>query len=96
MNYNYPFDPNDKVQYTKDLQLVLSRLINIKINLQIANDELESYENKFSGEKPDRNYFIQTEILLSKHNGYRINPKEITAAEFCILKNQYAKHYAKH
>lgn len=94
MGYHYKFDWLKKEAYSHDLKLVLSRLNKFRIEIELHEEELKAIEGKGTGEKVDRAYFTRALVRLSNHNKYRINPAEVTVAEYCALKTEY-EYYIK-
>lgn len=92
MNFRYKYDPNNPLQYSKDLKLVLSRIKNWEIDLKLKEAEYDAYQKKSTGEKPERIYFLQSIVRMSQFYKYRINPEEVTTVEFCLMKKEYIEY----
>lgn len=104
LNFRYKFDPQDKVKYSADLEMILTRIIGWEIDLAIMENEYQSYEDKNKGDKPSMVYFNNSLVRLGKWvGGGVINPDVISTALYCETKNQYHEYieqqkikYGKH
>jgi hypothetical protein len=92
MNFRFKFNPDNRVQYTKDLQAVIHRTSPLQMQLEMKQAELKAYQDKQKGEKPDRIYFTKILTRLGEFMHFRIDPKVTTVAEFAIMKKDYVTH----
>lgn len=91
-NFRYAYDWNNLESFLRDLNAVVSRSQKWDIQAQLKRTEIEAYEAKTKGEKPDRIYFTTILIRLSDHAGFRINSDTLSTAEFAIRKQDYINH----
>lgn len=87
--YRYKFNPLNKKQFTKDLDLTLSRCKRLETEKEIIELELKAYEDASLGEKPNREYIMSDVRKLTKWLNIRLDPAVITVEEFCGYKNDY-------
>jgi len=91
-NFRLVYDWNNKESFLRDLNTVVSRSQRWDIQAQLKRVEIEAYQAKDKGEKPNRVYFTTILIRLSDHAGYRLTGDNLTVAEFAIRKQDYINH----
>lgn len=94
MNFRYKYDTSRPNEYSKDLNMIMTRIKSWLIEIALLEDEYNAYEEKNKGEQPKRIYFIQSLVRLAKwQGGGRIDPDKTTVAEYCMIKNDYHNYY---
>jgi len=83
--YNYKFSITDPEGYRKDLETVIKKSKSSELALDRALNEYKALFQKSSNEAPSQDVFQNNLIELSKFMGFRINPKEITVAEYVAI-----------
>jgi len=89
--YAYRFNWKDKKEYTQNLNKVISKCKSIAIERDREKVRFEALAKEGKKQDPGVDYFQISLITLSKYMGYRLNPKEITVAEFCGMTAGYEK-----
>jgi len=87
--YDYPFDITRPEEYANSLEAVATRTGNIIITLQLKRAEYEREAGKVSGKPMTRESFYDILAVLFEHFHSRIDPKEVTVAEFVSYKKRY-------
>jgi hypothetical protein len=86
------FNLLDPVGYNQDLSGALTYSKRYTLQYQAKEKEIESYQNKYSGEVQSRKDFEVWAITLGKFMGYRVDLDQITAAEYCHMLNAYDRY----
>lgn len=85
--YRFPFNANDPAAYRKDLERTVSQAKTMVIRFQQLHDDLEKMQNESGKTNPSDYDMILSE--LSKYQGYRLDPKQITVSEFCAIVKRF-------
>jgi hypothetical protein len=93
LNFKYRFDVKNPQQYSKDLNHILTRIIEWEIQQEQFEIELKAYEDKMAGEPPSEIYFTTNLIRLANYTKYRIDPEQVSVREYCLLRKDYGEYY---
>lgn len=91
-NFRQPFDMNNELTFSRDIRAVLSANKKTITTWQRKEKELEDYQAKHTGKAWDRKGFYVWAITLGEHQGYRIDLKVTSVAEWCQLLNKYDRY----
>jgi hypothetical protein len=86
LGFRFKYNPENKEQYHKDLQLTVTQSKSLLIRLEQKKKDLNLLRSKESGSDADYDSVL-TE--LSKFQGYRLNPKDVTVSEFLAILKRF-------
>lgn len=95
MNFQYKYDPENHLQYQKDLDKTLSSTNGLKMKIAFLEAEYTAYENKNKGEPVNRTFFTDTLLRLSRFFKQRLKASDVTTEEFCLMKKQFYDFYSE-
>lgn len=97
--YAFPFDPNNRDQYFKDISRVEKRVKSMLVQIKHKTSELEKLmEEDGPMKKMSREDFLKELSSLGKFLGYRVDPEVVTMSEFVANKwlfYEHLKHMSK-
>lgn len=85
LNVPGSFDPNNREQYRRDLQLTISLSKQLFVRMKEKEAELHRLMPTRQAGKTDRGHFDTLLIQLSKHFKFQINRKQIVVSEFIAM-----------
>lgn len=88
MGFRYKFEYLDRDSFTKDLMKIGTSLKTLKLRIDDIKKDLDNLQ-KPDGGATTKNSFDTILVDLSKHQGYRIDPKKVTVSEFAATLNRY-------
>lgn len=91
LGYRYKYDPSDRKQYRKELDLTISQTKSYRVKSEQYRKDLEEIRSD-KGKKTEGADYVALLAELSKFQGYRIDPDVVTVAEFVAISNRYKKH----
>lgn len=89
--YKFSFDPQDREKYLNELAIVKKKIKIIALSLEKNREKYEKLSDKKMTTGNERDEFINTLTILSKHQGYRINPDVTTLLEYLNILDNYKK-----
>jgi predicted HicB family RNase H-like nuclease len=93
MGYSVKLDPSDKQEYEADLNKLLGNAsgLELKCNIQLA--EIERIKKEAEKEtKSTEQDFRKGLVVISKFMQFRIDPKQVSIAEYAAFQNQYSDY----
>lgn len=95
MGYRYSFNPEEGEKYIKELENVRNKVKIIAVSLESNKKKYDKLSIKHKKTGNERDEFINTLTILSKHQGYRINPEVTTVSEYLNILENYKKETEK-
>ena len=89
--YKYEFNPEEPEKYSKSLDDIVKRSGGIKFAIDQKRAELEKSKSKIVGKEVTRDHFDKMLAAISKHMGFRVDPKTTTVSEFCAYSYNFEK-----
>lgn len=91
MGYDFPFNPEDKKQYTTDLAACISLSKTEWVELQGMQKEYEELTKKTHTQAYSRKYFDAVLVSLSKFMRYEVDESRVTVSKYCAIYQAYEK-----
>lgn len=92
MNFRYKFDPLRVKEYSRDLKLIITRLIEWEIKIDLYESEIEAIQKKNAGGDIETIYFTKRLVILGRFFKFHIDTKIITAGEYLAYWSEYTKY----
>lgn len=89
--YKLSFSADDREKYLNELAIVKKKVKIIVLSLEKNREKYEKLSDKKAITGNERDEFINTLTILSKHQGYRINPDSTTLLEYLNILDNYKK-----
>ena len=89
--YKYEFNPDEPEKYSKALDDIVKRSGGIKFAIDQKRAELEKNRSKIVSKEVTRDHFDKMLAAISKHMGFRVDPKNTTVSEFCAYRYNFEK-----
>lgn len=89
--YKYRFDPSNMADYGRSLEAVTIRCGALRLALDQKRNELAKKQGNLQGKEITRETFTTILAIISKHMGFRIDPKEVTVSEFVAYRKNYER-----
>lgn len=89
--YKLSFNADDREKYLNELAIVKKKVKIIVLSLEKNREKYEKLSDKKAITGNERDEFINTLTILSKHQGYRINPDVTTLLEYLNILDNYKK-----
>lgn len=87
--YDFPFDITNPVEYAESLEKVAKRLGPVIFTVQQKSAEYKRETSLVQSKPITRESFDQQIAVLTKHVGFRIDPKVTTVTEFVEYRKMY-------
>lgn len=81
--------------YFQSLENIKKRLGTVSFELRQKQKEFEDLRKSYGRAKTDEDYFTRALAMLSKYQGYRIDPLVTTVSEYAQILNTYIKDVDK-
>jgi hypothetical protein len=89
--YRYQWDVSNIEQYAKNLDEIANRAGGVRFAIDQKRAELEKSRDRIEGKEITRETFTRTLAALSKHMGFRIDPRQTTVTEYVAYRHNYER-----
>lgn len=88
-SYGYRYDWTSKDKYMDNIAEIANKTAGIQLSIERKRRELEKKSSTVGSKQVTRQTFETMIAAISKHMGFRIDPKEVTVSEFVSYRKNF-------